>query len=103
MVRPAVAVVARGGLVRSAQVRCDVAWQFWLGAFGKGKRRYGQAGMKGEELKKMRNDLGLTVAAAAQQVEVHPRTWSRWEAGERGIPRGVIKLFCMVNGITLHE
>lgn len=72
-----------------------------FGALGYGVVRQGR--MKGEELKKMRNDLGLTVAAAAKQVEVHPRTWSRWESGERGIPRGVIKLFCMVNDITLHE
>lgn len=55
--------------------------------------------MKSEQLKKLRTDLGLSVAAAARQVEVTPRTWQRWESGERAIPRGAVKLFYIVNGI----
>jgi transcriptional regulator with XRE-family HTH domain len=53
--------------------------------------------MKGEELKKLRYELNLSLADAARQVEVTPRTWARWESGERSIPRGAIKLFYMVN------
>lgn len=55
--------------------------------------------MKGDDLKELRKQLGLSVADAARQVEVTPRTWSRWESGDRAIPRGAVKLFCMVNKI----
>lgn len=53
--------------------------------------------MQGEELKKLRNDLGLSLAKAARQVEVTPRTWARWEAGDQRIPDGAVKLFRIVN------
>jgi transcriptional regulator with XRE-family HTH domain len=53
--------------------------------------------MNGKDLKILRYDLGLSLADAARQVEVTPRTWARWESGERSVPRGVVKLFYMVN------
>jgi transcriptional regulator with XRE-family HTH domain len=55
--------------------------------------------MKGEELKKLRYELGLSLAEAAKQVEVTPRTWARWESGERSIPNGAVKLFCLLNKV----
>ena len=53
--------------------------------------------MTGTELKAWRNKLGLSLAQAARQVEVTPRTWARWEAGERKIPEGAMKLFKLLN------
>lgn len=55
--------------------------------------------MKPNELRELRESLGLSVADAARQVAVNIRTWQRWESGDRSIPRGAIKLFCMVNGL----
>jgi transcriptional regulator with XRE-family HTH domain len=49
----------------------------------------------GPELKKLRKSLGLSLAKAAAQVEVSPRTWARWEV--IGAPPGAIKLFRIVN------
>lgn len=57
------------------------------------------AALNGADLKKMRNELGLSVAKAARQVEVHPRTWARWESGQIAIPEGALKLFKIVNGL----
>jgi transcriptional regulator with XRE-family HTH domain len=53
--------------------------------------------MKPEQLKELRNKLDLSVAKAANQVHVTTRTWSRYEAGERAIPEGVVHLFCLRN------
>ena len=53
--------------------------------------------MIGTELKAWRNKLGLSLAQAARQVEVTPRTWARWESGERRIPGGAMKLFRLLN------
>jgi transcriptional regulator with XRE-family HTH domain len=55
--------------------------------------------MTGEQLKRLRTQLGLSIAASARVVEVTPRTWARWESGERAIPRGAVKLFYMANGL----
>lgn len=55
--------------------------------------------MKPTDIKKIRLSVGLSVAAAARQVEVNPRTWARWEAGDREMPRGAIKLFYMLNDL----
>jgi DNA-binding transcriptional regulator YiaG len=59
--------------------------------------------MNGPELKKLRKDLGLSIADAARQVEVTPRTWCRWEAGDQKIPQGALKLFLMLNDDKLKE
>ena len=53
--------------------------------------------MTGAELKKLRKSLGLSLAKAAAQVEVSPRTWARWEV--MGAPPGAVKLFRIVNGL----
>ena len=55
--------------------------------------------MTASELRELRKTLGLSIAKAARQVEVTPRTWSRWEAGNQGIPEGAVKLFCLLNKI----
>jgi len=55
--------------------------------------------MDGAELKKLRKELGLSLAQAARQVEVSPRTWARWEAGDQSIPDGAMKLFRILNKI----
>jgi DNA-binding transcriptional regulator YiaG len=54
--------------------------------------------MRGAELKATRLKLNLSVAKAARQVEVHPRTWARWESGAVAIPDGAVKLFLILNG-----
>lgn len=55
------------------------------------------------ELKALRYKLGLSLAEAARQVEVTPRTWARWESDDdkRVIPKGALKLFYMVNAEAL--
>lgn len=53
--------------------------------------------MKGDELKKLRVDLALSVAKAARQCEVSARTWARWESGAQRIPDGAVKLFRLLN------
>jgi len=55
--------------------------------------------MTPEKLKALRNKLGLSVPKAAGQVHVTPRTWARYEAGDRSIPDGVIHLFCLLNNL----
>lgn len=42
--------------------------------------------MEKEELKKVREDLGLTQAELAKNLKVATNTVSRWEIGERKIP-----------------
>jgi DNA-binding transcriptional regulator YiaG len=54
--------------------------------------------MTGAHLKELRKSLGLSLAQAARQVEVSPRTWARWEAGDQKIPEGALKLFRLLNG-----
>lgn len=55
--------------------------------------------MTGAELKKLRYSLDLSLAQASRQVEVAPRTWARWEAGDTPIPEGALKLFRIMNGL----
>lgn len=55
--------------------------------------------MKGQELKKLRKELRLSLSQAARQVEVSSRTWARWEAGDQRIPEGAMKLFRILNKI----
>jgi transcriptional regulator with XRE-family HTH domain len=55
--------------------------------------------MTGAELKKLRKELDLSLAEAARQVEVSPRTWARWESSDEGAPPGAVKLFRIVNGL----
>jgi len=55
--------------------------------------------MKKDELKSLRIKFGLSVSEAALQVHVTPRSWSRYESGERRIPEGVVHLFCIQNDV----
>lgn len=55
--------------------------------------------MKGPELKVLRKKLNLSLAQASRQVEVSVRTWARWEAEDKDVPPGAIKLFLIVNKI----
>jgi DNA-binding transcriptional regulator YiaG len=57
------------------------------------------AGMDGAELKKIRKTLGLSLAQVARQIEVSPRTWARWEAGDQAIPGAALRLFLILNGL----
>jgi transcriptional regulator with XRE-family HTH domain len=50
-------------------------------------------------LKKLRKKLGLSLAQAAAKVHITPRTWARYEAGDRAIPESVVHLFCLQNKI----
>lgn len=58
-----------------------------------------KAGMEHTKLKALRKKLHLSLAQAAAQVHVTPRTWARYEAGDRQIPEGVIHLFCIQNKV----
>jgi transcriptional regulator with XRE-family HTH domain len=55
--------------------------------------------MDREELRAHRKRLGLSLAQAAAQVHVSPRTWARYESAERHIPEAIVHLFCTLNGI----
>ena len=55
--------------------------------------------MTGQELKALRNKLGLSVTKASRQCEVSARSWQRWESGTQSIPEGAIKLFKLLNKV----
>lgn len=40
----------------------------------------------------------LTQAQCAALVYVEPRTWRKWELGERAMPEGLWELFCIKTG-----
>lgn len=58
--------------------------------------------MTRRQLRMLRKRLGLSVAKAAAQVHVSPRTWVRWESGEVPVPEIAAHLFSVVNGIAWH-
>lgn len=58
--------------------------------------------MRGSELKRIRKELGLSIAQASRQAEVSPRTWCRWEVSER-VPPGAVKLFLMINNVEVSS
>lgn len=45
--------------------------------------------MEGKDLKKLREDLGLTQAGLAEILEVKPNTVARWENGVLAVPKTV--------------
>lgn len=59
--------------------------------------------MKPKQFKALRKKLGLSLAQAAEQIHVSPRTIARWESGERHLPEGVIHLFCLVNKVRYPQ
>jgi len=53
--------------------------------------------MNNNELKQLRRLLFLDVAEAAAHIgECEPRTWQRWEKGDRSIPLDVVKTIQML-------
>lgn len=57
------------------------------------------------QLKKLRKDLGLTQAGAAESVRVERQTWISWERDAnkptaRSIPDGLLELFCIKHKVN---
>jgi len=48
--------------------------------------------VKPEELKRIRETLGLTQEEFADEIGVHRVTVAKWEAGDRNIPEPVARL-----------
>jgi DNA-binding transcriptional regulator YiaG len=55
--------------------------------------------MRPEEVRQLREKVGLSVSGAARCVSIADRAWQRYESGERKIPPGIVELFCIKNGI----
>lgn len=51
--------------------------------------------VKASDLIRLRLRLGLSVEQSARHCEVTVRTYYRWEAGERRVPRGAMKLLLL--------
>lgn len=49
-------------------------------------------------LKLLREKHGLTQEASARLVRVTPRSWARYESGDRVPAEGVLELFCIKLG-----
>lgn len=58
--------------------------------------------MTGKQLRRLRKQIGLSVAKAAKQVEVSHRTWARWETKSQ-VPAGPVKLFKLINADILAK
>ncbi len=56
--------------------------------------------MTRQELRAHRKRLGLSLSEVATQAHIAPRTWARYESGERHVPEAVIHLFCLANRIA---
>ena len=56
--------------------------------------------MTRRDLRALRKKLGLSLSQVAAQVHVAPRTWARYESGERHAPEAIIHLFCLANGVA---
>ena len=48
--------------------------------------------MRKDELKRLRDRLGVTQRVLAEEVGVHPMTVSKWETGASRIPEPVARL-----------
>ena len=51
----------------------------------------------------LRTKAQKTTEEAADQVFVSQRTWQRWESGGHAPILGLIKLFCILNGLDFDE
>lgn len=49
-------------------------------------------------LKALRKEHGLSQSQAAHLVSVTPRSWARYEAGDRIPAEGILELFCLKIG-----
>jgi len=56
-----------------------------------------------EQLRRFRKRLRLTVAQAAAEVHVAPRTWVNWEAGAVEVPDTAAHLFSMLHGLKWRQ
>jgi len=54
------------------------------------------ADVKPAEMKRIRDELGLTQEELAEELGVHRVTVARWEAGDRGIPEPVARLLLRI-------
>ena len=45
-----------------------------------------------EELREWREALGLSQGRAAERVGANPRSWQKWELGERAVPKWLTRL-----------
>jgi len=52
--------------------------------------------VKPQELKRIREGLGLTQEQLAEEIGVHRVTIAKWEAGDRGIPEPVARLLLRI-------
>ena len=50
------------------------------------------------EIVSKRKSCGLSASKAARLVHVDPRTWRRWEAGDREMPEAAWELFLLKAG-----
>lgn len=55
--------------------------------------------MTGDELRKLREKIGLTPTEAAASISVSARTWQRWEASKKPIPEPASRLFKILHGL----
>lgn len=90
------------GMARPSEARQGRQGWVRYGAARRGNARQARLVLATEEmgrakLKAHRRKLGLSLAQAAAQVHVAPRTWARWESGERHVPDSVVHLFCLLN------
>ena len=61
------------------------------------------ATMSAKQLRSARKRLRLTVAQAAAEVHVAPRTWVNWEAGAVEVPDTAAHLFSMLHGLKWRQ
>ena len=51
-------------------------------------------------IRQRREQASLTQVQAAAQVGVHPRSWQKWELGERNMPQPAWRLFLTLTSAT---
>lgn len=56
-----------------------------------------------EYLRSVREACDLSKEQAAEQIHVSPRSWYRYEAGEREISKTHLHLFLLLNAPTLQS
>lgn len=59
--------------------------------------------MLGPDLRKLRLKLGYTPTEAAAAVSVSARTWQRWEAESKPVPKTAERLFLMLHEKQLRK
>ncbi len=60
--------------------------------------------MTGDELREIRESLGLTMTGCARLVGITPRQWGRWESGEQSVNPCAARLIrCVERWETVQE